>query len=78
MLVRPIRFVTSIIYEMPVGKGKKYVGNLSGIGGAVMDHIIGGWQLGSIVIAQQGRPINLGAGWDSTGQGLFGEKVREV
>ena len=68
----PHRLVTSIIYELPVGKGKRFAGSLSGPGGAVVNQIIGGWQLGSIVTIQSGRPINLTT-WDSPGQGLFGE-----
>ena len=68
----PHRFVTSVIYELPFGKGKRFAGNLSGTGGAVVNQIIGGWQLSSIVTIQSGRPINLTT-WDSPGQGLFGE-----
>jgi hypothetical protein len=60
------------MYELPFGKGKAVAGNLSGKGGAVLNQIIGGWQLGSIVTVQSGRVLNLTT-WDSTGQGLFGE-----
>jgi hypothetical protein len=68
----PHRFVTSIMYEVPLGKGKLFASNLNGLGGAVVNQIIGGWQLGSIVTVQSGRVINLTT-WDSPGQGLFGE-----
>ncbi len=69
----PHRFVASVMYELPFGKGKKLANNLGGPGGAVVNQIIGGWQVGSIVTAQSGRPLNLTTGWDGTGQGLFGE-----
>jgi hypothetical protein len=44
------RFVTSIVYELPFGRGKKY---LSGIGRAA-DLAIGGWQLNTISSWQTG------------------------
>jgi hypothetical protein len=44
------RFVTSAVYELPFGRGKKY---LSGIGRAA-NLAIGGWQLNTIVSWQTG------------------------
>jgi hypothetical protein len=44
------RFVTSVVYELPFGHGKKY---LSGVGRAA-DLAIGGWQLNTIVSWQTG------------------------
>jgi hypothetical protein len=44
------RFVTSVVYELPFGRGKKY---LSGIGRAA-DFAVGGWQLNTIVSWQTG------------------------
>jgi hypothetical protein len=69
----PHRFVTSVMYELPFGKGKMFAGSMSGTAGAVVNQIIGGWQLGSIVTIQSGRPINFSGAWDAAGQGLFGE-----
>ncbi len=47
------RFVTSGLFELPFGKGKKYA-NGSGIGEA----LIGGWQAGSILTLQSGFPFS--------------------
>ena len=44
------RFVASILYELPFGKGKS----------GVVNRVIGGWQLGSIITMADGTPINVG------------------
>ncbi|MEO7144598.1 MAG: TonB-dependent receptor, partial [Bryobacteraceae bacterium] len=46
------RFVTSVIYELPVGRAGGFLG-----GSRAMRWIAGGWQTGSIVVAQAGYPI---------------------
>ncbi len=63
------RLVTSVLYDIPVGKGRQL--NLQN---RVLDAIAGGWQLGSIVTYQTGFPLtisanardtsNIGAGFD--------------
>src|SRR5437870_1998697 len=37
------RAVTSVLYDLPIGKGRRFLSN-----GGIADAIIGGWQLGSI------------------------------
>ena len=44
------RFVASILYELPFGKGNS----------GVVNRLIGGWQLGSIITMADGTPINVG------------------
>ncbi len=51
----PIENVTSLVYEMPFGKGRQF---LSGINGAE-DALLGGWQVSAINTAQAGTPFNL-------------------
>ncbi len=58
----PLRLVTSILYELPFGRGKAFLNR----GGAV-NAIAGGWQVTTIFTAQSGRPINT-ASWDAGGQ----------
>src|SRR5438876_397901 len=43
------RFVVSYIYELPVGRGRHFVSNLS----SVAEGIIGGWQIGGITSAKR-------------------------
>jgi hypothetical protein len=45
------RFVTSYAYELPLGKGRKYLNH--GVGAA----ILGGWQLNGVIAAQSGNPF---------------------
>ena len=49
------RFVTSALYELPFGKGKRFQP-----GSGVVNAIVGGWQVGSIVTLSDGTPINVG------------------
>jgi hypothetical protein len=44
-------FVTSAIYQLPVGKGQRFLNR-----GGVADAILGGWQLGSIITLMDGLP----------------------
>ncbi len=64
----PHRMVTSIMYELPFGRGKA----LADMGG-VVNQIVGGWQISSIVTAQSGRPLNMQAGYDVSGTYNYGE-----
>jgi len=44
------RFVSSVVYELPFGKGKKVLSNI----GRAADLIVGGWQVNGIVSWQTG------------------------
>jgi hypothetical protein len=51
----PIDDITSFIYELPVGRGRRF---LSGSNGFV-DAVLGGWQTSVINTMQSGTPFNL-------------------
>jgi hypothetical protein len=51
----PIANVTSLVYELPVGHGKRFLGDSNG----VVDALLGGWQVSAINTAQAGTPFNL-------------------
>src|SRR4029434_3343621 len=62
------RTVSTVLYELPFGKGRQFLNQ-----GGVIDAFLGGWQLGSILALQSGFPItvvsgvdrsNIGAGFD--------------
>ncbi|MBS1858921.1 MAG: TonB-dependent receptor [Acidobacteria bacterium] len=53
---RPHRFVTAITYELPFGRGKAILGSPSGLAGAVIDRIIGGWNFNAIYSYESGGP----------------------
>jgi hypothetical protein len=58
------RFTTNLIYELPFGKGKKYMN-----GGGVADAILGGWALNLLGEARSGFPFSVLAGFGITGTG---------
>lgn len=47
--------VTSVVYQIPFGKGRKYGSNMN----AAVDAILGGWELNSINTAHTGTPLNV-------------------
>jgi hypothetical protein len=67
----PVRFVTSLVYDLPFGKGKSLLNR-----GGVLNQIVGGWQTSGIFTAQSGRPLYLYAGWDAAGQIIQGNQNR--
>jgi len=50
-------FVSNFVYELPVGRGKRYLGNAN----RAADAAIGGWQLGGIITLQKGFPFSINA-----------------
>ncbi|HEY2013742.1 MAG TPA: TonB-dependent receptor [Bryobacteraceae bacterium] len=51
------RMVTSVLYDLPFGKGKRF-----NIGNSVLNAVAGGWQTGGILTMQTGVPGTLGIG----------------
>jgi hypothetical protein len=51
----PQRLVLSGVYELPLGRGLRFGSGMPGVANAV----VGGWSLGSIVTAADGRPYNI-------------------
>lgn len=47
--------VTSVVYDLPIGKGKQLLGNA----GRIADLAIGGWELNAINMANTGIPLNV-------------------
>ena len=52
----PQRLVLASVLDLPVGKGKKFLGNASG----VVNKVVGGWGLDTIITFQSGFPIIIG------------------
>ena len=51
----PIANVTSLVYDLPVGQGKRFLGG----SGGVVNAFVGGWQVSAINTMQAGTPFNL-------------------
>lgn len=58
------RFVTSILYDLPIGKGRAM-----NIDNGFANALIGGWQLGSIVTLQKGFPFTVTQSGDPSNTG---------
>jgi hypothetical protein len=66
------RFVGTFLYELPVGKGKRFGANSNG----VVDRIIGGWELAGVVTLQSGPFMSILSPNDPSGTGfnvLYGD-----
>src|SRR5262249_34987676 len=61
----PHTFVLSYIYELPVGKGKRFLNK-----GGITNQIVGGWQIGGVQRYQSGQPLSF-----SCNGGQFGGPI---
>jgi hypothetical protein len=51
----PVANVTSLVYELPVGRGRQFLPSAN----PVADAIVGGWQISAVNTAQGGTPFNI-------------------
>ncbi len=57
----PIANITSLVYDLPFGHGRKFGQHLN----PIMDGVLGGWQVSAVNTAQAGTPFNLTYGPNS-------------
>jgi hypothetical protein len=57
----PQRFVASVLFALPFGKGQKFLNH-----GGVLNEVVGGWQFTTITTMQSGLPTEASS-WDSGG-----------
>jgi hypothetical protein len=62
----PHTLVVSYIYELPVGKGKKFLNK-----GGIVDKVIGGWQIGGVQRYQSGQPLSFSCATGIPGYSSF-------
>jgi hypothetical protein len=58
------RFVTSALWELPIGKGRAL-----DVQNGILNTLVGGWQIGSIITVQTGFPLNIGQSGDPSNTG---------
>jgi len=59
------RFVTSLLYDLPVGKGRRF-----DVSNRILNAVVGGWQVGTIFTYQTGFPLTIqGNAKDLSGTG---------
>jgi hypothetical protein len=66
----PHRFVASILYTLPFGKGQHFLNH-----GGVVNQMVGGWQLSTITTLQSGG-VNTTSSWDSAGTNFITNATR--
>ncbi len=59
-------FTISYLYELPIGKGQRFLSNLHGVG----QQLLGGWQVNGITILHTGFPLGMTTGANQSGTGL--------
>jgi hypothetical protein len=71
---RPQMLVFSGIYQLPVGKGKRYLGDAN----AVTNNVLGGWSVGSIITLDSGAPTNVFASGDIANTGWKSQRAQRT
>jgi hypothetical protein len=66
----PHRFVGSVLYTLPFGKGQRFLSR-----GGVANQVVGGWQLSTIITLQSGG-VNTTSSWDSAGTNFITNATR--
>ncbi len=64
---RKHRWVTTMVDELPIGRGRRFLGNANG----VLNGFVGGWRLSTILLAQTGPFDTPFMFFDSSGMGTF-------
>src|SRR5581483_11052545 len=64
----PRSWVTSLVYDLPVGRGRRFGGGMN----KVLDGVIGGWQIASIIRFADGFPIDVAVTPNTISQYGFG------
>lgn len=68
------RFTVSYLYELPVGRGKRFLGSM----GAWADAAFGGWQVAGITSAQSGEAITAVMSTDFSNTGSFSYRPDQI
>jgi hypothetical protein len=59
-------FTASVLYQLPVGKGHALLGNAGGL----IDEVVGGWQVNSIITTHSGFPLAFTQATNTSGSGV--------
>jgi len=68
------RFTISYLYELPVGRGRQFLTDVSG----VADAFLGGWQLAGITTAQSGEAVTASMSSDLSNTGSFSYRPDQI
>lgn len=68
------RFVASVLYQLPFGRGQRLLPNLS----TAPNYLLGGWQLNTIVTYGSGTPFSVAIGTDGSLTGVNYQRANIV
>src|ERR1700693_81420 len=68
------RFTISYLYELPIGRGRRFLTDVSG----VTDAFLGGWQLAGITTAQSGEAVTASLSNDLSNTGSFSYRPDQI
>jgi hypothetical protein len=72
---RTHRFLVNYSVDLPFGRGRQLLGHPQGLGGAVLDKVVGGWTIAGTTTLRSGTPLSPSSGygngnfWANIGQG---------
>jgi hypothetical protein len=66
----PQRFVASVLYSLPFGRGQRFLNH-----GGVVNQVVGGWQFSTITTLQSGGVLDTSS-WDSAGTNFISNATR--
>ncbi|HEY7096956.1 MAG TPA: TonB-dependent receptor [Terriglobales bacterium] len=59
------RWITTLLYELPIGRGRRFLGDANGL----VDGLLGGWRVSTIALLQTGPYLTAWLPGDSSGTG---------
>lgn len=71
---RPQMLVFSGIYQLPVGRGRKFINNAN----VFTDDVLGGWNVGTIITLDSGQPFTVFANGDIANTGWGSQRAQRV
>jgi hypothetical protein len=54
------RLALTYLVSLPIGRGRTFLGEPSGVLGTALDYVVGGWELAGTTIYRSGRPVVFG------------------
>jgi hypothetical protein len=67
------RLVNSVLYQIPVGKGRRFLDH-----GGIANLLIGGWELGTLLNIQTGFPLTMVSGRDQSNTGAGFDRPNQI
>jgi len=74
----PQALTFSLGYALPFGKGKRFLGSEQGFSGALVDGVLGGWQISGLTTFRSGFPFTPTISQDKLNNGIGGQHPIQV